>query len=172
MTDLSVDFVSPLFNALMTQTLLNAGGGGGAPRLTLLLDLNANGMVDAFPIDRSIDIHLGTSPGYVDAPITLNTHSGMNLIGNNDAGRYDTSQFVGGSPFTTYSSANSLIGGLQVLHMSVVLDSFGGADKTLQVMGINAQAVPEASQIIALSLVLASGAAVVYSRRRLFPKAA
>jgi hypothetical protein len=170
MTDLSVDFVSPLFNALMTQTLLNAGGGGGAPRLTLLLDLNANGMVDGS--DGQMHIHLGTSPGYVDAPITLNTHSGMNVIGNNDAGRYDTSAFVGGSPFTTYSSANALIGGLQVLRMSVVLDSFGGADKTLQVMGINAQAVPEASQIIALSLVLASGAAVVYSRRKLFPKAA
>jgi hypothetical protein len=141
-TDLSVSFTSPAMNALGGQNQPNAGGGGGAPRLSVALDTNGD-----LTIDGGMLIHLGTSPGFVDSPASLTALSGMNLIGNNDAGRYDLSG-LGGSGFTTYSAALASFGSANVIRYTVVLDSFSGADKTLDVTSIDAQAIPEASQII------------------------
>jgi hypothetical protein len=152
LTDLNVVFASPLLNAQvnsdgpLVQALANAGGGGGAPRLTLALDSNNDDVADQF-----IDIHLGTSPGYVDSPAALTLHSGMNLIGNNDAGRYDLTG-AGGSQFTNYSAALALVGASEVLRGTVFLDSFGGADKTLEITSINGSFVPEPSTLGALGL--------------------
>jgi len=105
----------------------NSGGsGGGAPRLTVKLFDGTT--------TRSLLIYLGNSPAFTDSDAVLNTWSGVNLIGNNDPGRYDTSNFPGGSPSSTYAAALALVGGQQVKGFSYVLDTFGAfpsRDETL-----------------------------------------
>jgi hypothetical protein len=136
-TSLSVDFNSPAENP---DHSANAGGGGGAPRIQVSLDSDGDTNSDGF-----IVVHLGTSPNFIDTPTTLNTHANENLI-NNDAGRYDLSN-VGGSNFSDYNTALGLIGDWDVLRFTLILDSFGGNDKTLEVSSINGEfngtAVPE-----------------------------
>jgi hypothetical protein len=139
-TNLNVVFNSPLQNALETQSLLNAGGGGGAPRLSVALDSNGDNVAD-----KSFLIHLGTPPSYIDTPTSLNLWSGVNLI-NNDPGRYDLTG-SGGSSTTNYAAAVALAGTWNVLRMSVILDSFGGADKTLEVTSINGEFVAEQATV-------------------------
>jgi hypothetical protein len=166
LTDLSVTFFSPELNAQvnsdgpLAQAIANAGGGGGAPRLTLALDSDGDTFADQF-----FDIHLGSSPSFVDAPTALNTFSGLNLIGNNDAGRYDLSG-SGGSVFTDYTAALALAGPWTVLRATVFLDSFGGADKTLGLTGINGAAVPEPSSVVLAGLGLIGLAAWGWRRKR------
>jgi hypothetical protein len=146
LTDLHVDFRSN-----------SGGGGGGSPRLRVLLDFNNDGMIDAG--DHSVTIHLGTSPSFVDTDAQLNAHSGMNVIGNNDAGRYDNSEFPGGSPFTTYSVVNAMEGSLRVLRLAVVEDTFRPfPDRNFTLFDINGaflgptQAVPEPSSLALFGL--------------------
>jgi PEP-CTERM motif len=111
---------------------------GGSPRISVEL---SNGVEDSF-----IHIYLGTSPSYDDTAASLNTYSGFNMIGNNDAGRYDTSNFTGGSPFTTYSSTLSMLGSYEVKDISFVVDTFT-SDRSVELDSINAfvsvAAVPE-----------------------------
>jgi len=164
LSDLDVVFFSPELNAQVnsdgpiSQSILNAGGGQGAPRLTLALDSNSDSIADQF-----IDIHLGTSPNFIDSPTALNLHSGMNLIGNNDTGRYDLSG-AGGSVYTDYNAALALVGPSHLLRMTVFLDSYGGADKTLGIVGINGSStdVPEPGSI---GIVLAAGVCTLLARR-------
>lgn len=115
LTSLSANFVS------------NSGGsGGGAPRLSVRL---FDGVTQ-----RSLLIYLGNSPNFTDTDAVLNTWSGVNLIGNNDAGRYDTSAFPGGSPFSTYAAALALLGSQQVVRVTYILDTFSpfpNRDETL-----------------------------------------
>jgi hypothetical protein len=166
LTDLNVVFFSPELNAQVNsdgpiaQAVANAGGGGGAPRLTLALDSDGDMFADKF-----FDIHLGSSPGFVDSPAALNTFSGMNLIGNNDTGRYDLSS-AGGSVFTDYSAALALAGTWTVLRETVFLDSFGGADKTLGLTSINGSSVPEPSSVVLAGLGLIGLAAWGWRRKR------
>ena len=130
LTNLNVEFLS-----------ISGGGGGGAPRLRVLLDADNDGMISAG--DKSLTIHLGTAPGFVDTTAALNALNQMNLI-NNDTGRYDLTAF-GGSNFTDHAAALAVGGAFRVLRLAVVLDSFGGADKEFQVISINGEfnAVPE-----------------------------
>jgi len=164
-TNLNVVFNSPELNALLTQNQPNAGGGGGAPRLNVGVDTNGDNFFDG-----NIQIHLGTSPGFVDSPASLSALSGMNLI-NNDSGRYDLSQ-LGGSNFTNHAAAVALFGSATVLRMTLTLDSFGGADKTLDVESINGefvaqQAVPEPTSVILWSVLgLVAGRSCWRRRRR------
>src|SRR5262249_48896399 len=120
-TNITVDFNSP-------DIASNHGAGGGAPRISVALDTNGDNTADG-----NLLIYLGSSPNFNDSPAALNAFSGVNLIGLNDAGRYDTSAFAGGSPFTNYVSALALLGSANVERMSLVVDSFGGNDKTLNV---------------------------------------
>lgn len=153
-SSLSADFVS------------NSGGSsGGSPRLRVQLDTNHDSVGDG-----SISIYLGTSPSYADADALLNTFSNFNVIGNNDAGRYDTSAFLGGSPFTTHSAALAMLGNADVLRLGFVMDAFHPlASQNLTLNGIHATAeigdgavVPEPG-IVAL---MAIGFGALCARRR------
>jgi hypothetical protein len=168
-TNINVVFDSPELNALASQNPINDGAGGGAPRISVALDTNGDSAADG-----SLLIYLGSSPNFNDTPAGLNAFSGINLIGLNDAGRYDTSAF-GGSPFTTYSSALALLGTATVQRLTLVLDSFGGADKTLNVTNIGgefngtgqAEVTPEPASMVVWSLLgLAAGGAAWRRRRR------
>jgi hypothetical protein len=142
LTSFSADFVS------------NAGGaGGGSPRLRIQLDTNHDTVADG-----SISVYLGDSPNYINTDAELNAYSGFNVIGNNDAGRYDTSAFGGGSPFTTYASALALLGSADVLRFGLVLDTFDPYPaRNLTFNGFDAEfaeaaAVPEPGSIALLGL--------------------
>jgi len=132
-----VDFVpgqtftfSQLTSLFANFTSNSGGSGGGTPRLSVGLNLGG--------VETSLEIYLGKSPSFTDTDAVLNTFSGLNLIGNNDPGRYDTSHFPGGNPFTTYNSALALIGSLQVEEIFYVTDTFGAVpsrDETLFSIG-------------------------------------
>lgn len=64
-----------------------------------------------------------TSTGGVD-------QSGTNLIGLSDL-RYDTSQYVGGTFYDTYTHAQTLVGTTPIVRASLVLDSGWGGDQRL-----------------------------------------
>ena len=99
--------------------------GGGSPRFQIRIDENNNGIID--PSDGNIHVAFGPSPTFTNcAPGWQNTG---NLIGNNDAGRYDSGQ-VGGSAFGTYQDALNAAGTLNVLEIRVVADGFWNADAT------------------------------------------
>jgi hypothetical protein len=116
---LSADFVS------------TTAAGGGSPRISVGLE---TGSGEAF-----LHIFLGTSPDYTDNTAGLNAYSGVNVIGNNDAGRYDDSQFAGGSPFTTYDNTNALVGNLHVDEIDFVVDTFGTfGNRNITLDGLNA----------------------------------
>jgi hypothetical protein len=107
--------------SLFANFTSNSGGsGGGTPRIAV--GVNVGGT------EKFVLIYLGNSPNFTDTDAVLNTYSGVNLIGNNDPGRYDTSG-LGGSPATTYSgsatSALTLAGNDQVLDIVYITDTFG-----------------------------------------------
>jgi hypothetical protein len=114
--------------------------GGGSPRLVL-----------NFSNGGEMNILLGTAPNYNDGVLSLNTYSGVNLIGNNDPGRYDTSNdgLGNGNPWTTYTDALGQAGNLEVTSITFAVDggwSTGYQNVTLD--SINAT-VPEPSTYIA-----------------------
>lgn len=131
-----VPFTFADLTSLFANFHSNSGGsGGGTPRLSVHV-------FDSSNVERRILIYLGNSPSFTDSDAALNAYSGVNLIGNNDAGRYDTSAFPGGSPFTTYSgspsSALSLAGDNRVGDIFYVTDTFGSfpsRDETLFSIG-------------------------------------
>lgn len=152
LTSLSADFVS------------NSGGsGGGSPRLRVQFDTNHDSVADG-----SISIYLGTSPSFADSDTVLNTFSGFNVIGNNDTGRYDTSAFLGGSPFTNYAAALAMLGAADVLRLGFVIDTFDPlAARNLTLNAINASAdiggaVPEPGSLALVAL----GLGAFFARRR------
>jgi hypothetical protein len=89
-----------------------AGGcGGGSPRFSVKL---AGG--------KNVFVYFGPSPNFTGC--TLNTwQSTGNLIGNNDTGRYDTSQVQAGTQSNTYAGALALVGTQQVTEIDLVADS-------------------------------------------------
>ncbi|HEX3057075.1 MAG TPA: hypothetical protein VHP82_13155 [Gaiellaceae bacterium] len=97
---------------LSTEFNLTAGGcGGGSPRFTLHLSSGKN-----------VFVYLGPSPNFTGCALNTWQSSG-NLIGNNDTGRYDTSQVQAGTQSNTYAGALSLIGSQQVTSIDLVVDS-------------------------------------------------
>ena len=67
-------------------------------------------------------VYLGPSPSFTGCALNTWQSSG-NLIGNNDTGRYDTSQVAGGTQVSTYSAALALIGSQQVTKIDLVVDA-------------------------------------------------
>jgi hypothetical protein len=101
------------------------GIGQGAPRLVIVTDADHNGLADS-----SLTVYLGPAASFVDP--TLGPANSGNLIGMNDLGRYDVSD-AGGLFYSDYASALANAGSYGVLRFSLVLDSYGGADKTFEV---------------------------------------
>ena len=96
--------------------------GGGSPRIVLGVDATGDGIADGY-----IDVHPGPSPSFTNcAP---GWQSSPNLIGNEDPGRYDFSEF-GGSPFATYSQAPDDVLSGTVVEASIVVDSSWSNDAT------------------------------------------
>lgn len=89
-----------------------AGGcGGGSPRFSIKL---ASG--------KNVFVYFGPSPNFTGCALDTWQSTG-NLIGNNDTGRYDTSQVQAGTQSNTYAGALSLIGSQTVTEIDLVADS-------------------------------------------------
>lgn len=89
-----------------------AGGcGGGAPRFSIKL---ASG--------KNVFVYFGPSPNFTGCALGTWQSTG-NLIGNNDTGRYDTSQVESGTQSNTYSGALALVGSQSVVEIDLVADS-------------------------------------------------
>lgn len=96
--------------------------GGGSPRFTYKVDTNDDGVSDG-----NVHVAIGPSPTFTGC--TPGWHNTGNMIGNEDAGRYDYSQF-GGSPFTTYSGAPASVMNGEVLSVQMVVDGSWSAAAT------------------------------------------
>jgi hypothetical protein len=89
------------------------GCGGGSPRFSLRL---ASG--------KNVFVYFGPSPNFTGCSLNSWQSTG-NLIGNNDTGRYDTSQVLAGTQSNTYAGALALIGSQTVTEIDLVADSGG-----------------------------------------------
>lgn len=96
--------------------------GGGSPRVSIRVDTDNDGISNG-----NVHVAIGPSPAFTGCAAGWQTTG--NLIGNEDAGRYDYSQF-GGSPFTTYSAAPASVTAGQVIGVVVVVDGSWSAAAT------------------------------------------
>lgn len=108
---------SELVSLHATFRSIAGGASTGSPRLTLALS-------DDDGLERNLTIYLGHSPDFFDSDAALNEFSGFNVIGNYDPGRYDTSDFDGGCPYTDYWDSLPLVGRLEI---KKIVFSIGGA---------------------------------------------
>jgi len=100
--------------------------GGGSPRFQINF-----GTQNAF-------VYLGPSPTFTGCTPNTLVDSG-NLIGNNDACRWDTSQLQSGTQCNTYAGALALLGSRTVTGIQLVVDSawfFADKEQTVLVCDI------------------------------------
>jgi hypothetical protein len=162
----TVDF-GDLTNLDLTYDVVKGGVGGGAPRIVVVTDANHDGVADG-----DFAILLGPPASFVDP--SLGVHNSGNLLAMDDTGRYDLSD-IGGSFYTNYAAALAKAGGYGVLRFSVVLDSFGGNDKTIMIGagGLSASGgVPEPATWAMMIAGLGLAGATLRGRRRLAVRAA
>jgi hypothetical protein len=110
LTALSTQF-DPVAGSPAAGATTPVGCGGGSPRFQITL---ASG--------KNVFVYLGPSPDFNSCALNTWQSSG-NLIGNNDVGRYDTSQVQAGTQSNTYSGALALVGTQQVTKISLVVDA-------------------------------------------------
>lgn len=88
---------------------------------------------------KNVFVYLGPSPNFTGCAANTWTPTG-NLIGNNDACRYDTSQLPGGKVCSTYAEALALLGSQVVTGIQLVVDSgWAFEDKEQTVLVRNVQ---------------------------------
>lgn len=110
----------PAFGELthLSATFQSTAGGDGTPRLDVYLEGHGK-----------IGIRLGSSPAFNDTDATMNTYGSFNVIGNDDAGRYDTSgltDVVGTtSSSATWTEALALAGEFTISRIEFVADDDG-----------------------------------------------
>jgi hypothetical protein len=141
----SATFTVPSGTTFAQLTTLSAefnttddGCAAGSPRITVHL---ASG--------NNVFVYLGQA-GNVNSCALNSWISTGNLIGNNDMGRYDTSQVQPGTQVTTYSAALALVGSKVVTSVSFDVDAgYAFADKEqtsqLRAFAVNNQTFPEAT---------------------------
>ena len=88
--------------------------GGGSPRFQINVE-TATGDIE------NIFVYLGPSPTFTGC--AAGWQSSGNLIGNNDACRWDTSQLAPGTQCTTYAAAVAAFGELEITGIQLVVDS-------------------------------------------------
>jgi hypothetical protein len=145
------------------------GIGGGSPRIAVVLDAVADGVIG--PAAGSFLIHWGPPGTFVDP--TLGLGNTGNLLALTDNGRYDLTN-IGGSFYTDRAAALIAAAGFgDVIRFSIILDSFGGNDRRFVIDGVTADssaaapAVPEPASLALWGIVGLAGSAVGFSRRRL-----
>lgn len=145
-----IDF-GDLTNINVDYNAVLGGIGGGAPRIVVVTDANHDTVADG-----QFTIHFGPAGSYVDA--SLGVANSGNLVALNDVGRYDLG-LIGGSSYTNYDAAIAIAENYGVLRLSLVIDSFGGNDRTFIIDAINAEgpaAVPEPATLALFGLGLAA----------------
>jgi hypothetical protein len=108
-----LDVLSTLFNPTDDDCR------GGSPRFQISVDTDGDG-----DHDGNIFVYLGPAPAFTGCPPGWN-NSG-NLIGNEDPGRYDTSQLVPGTQVNTYSGTAAIMDTFpdhEILGISLVVDA-------------------------------------------------
>jgi Ca2+-binding RTX toxin-like protein len=106
LTTLSTDF-----------NVTDDGCGAGSPRFQIRIDKNGDNVGDG-----NMFVYLGPSPSFNNCPQNTWIPSG-NLIGNNDACRWDTSQLAAGTQCSTYNAALAAFGTGKITSISVAIDS-------------------------------------------------
>ena len=96
----------------------SGGAAMGSPRVSITL-------IDDTETERPVVIYLGNPPNFLDSDTALNQYSGLNLMSDNNADRFDTSAFPNGSPFATYADALKLVARVRVKNISFFLDTVG-----------------------------------------------
>lgn len=102
--------------------------GAGSPRFQLNMDTDGDG-----DFDGNVFVYIGPSPSFTGCDATTGWQTTGNLIGNEDACRYDTSQIVAGTQCNTYSGAATIFSGLsdhEILGVQLVIDSGWNAAAT------------------------------------------
>ena len=138
-TDTGVTTFASLTQLATKYNVTDDGCGGGSPRF----QLNVGG--------KNVFIYLGPSPTFTGCTPNTLVDSG-NLIGNNDACRYDTSQISPGTQCNTYAGTLALIGSQTVTGIQLVVDGgwfFPDKEQTVNVCDIrinNATLFPCAGQ--------------------------
>lgn len=114
-----VDFdVSAMTFAQLTQlstdfNVTDDQCGAGSPRFQINVT-TASGT-------KNIFVYLGPSPTFTGC--AAGWQSSGNLIGNNEACRFDTSQIVAGTQCNTYAGALAIASGLTITGIQIVVDS-------------------------------------------------
>jgi hypothetical protein len=133
------------FDSLIYGYDVNLGGiGGGAPRVAVVLDQD----YDSDGFDDSFLIHWGPAGSFSDTTVADGLTT-PNLLSLTDLGRYDLAG-VGGSAYTDRAAALLAIGNVNVLRFSLIIDSFGGNDRdidinSLEVQGLSMVPLPPAA---------------------------
>jgi hypothetical protein len=105
---------------------------GGSPRFSVDVDTTGDNVADG-----DVVVHFGPSPNF--SGCAAGWQATGNLIGNNDAGRYDFSH-LGGSGFTTYSNAPAAVQTGTVTGISLLVDSswgFQDSEQTILIDNVN-----------------------------------
>jgi len=132
--DSAIDFGD--LSSVIVDYTANAGFSGigqGTPRLAIVTDANHDNTADG-----QIIVHFGPAGSFVDG--SVGAASTGNLLTLSDLGRYDLSG-IGGSAYTDRDAALAAASGLGVLRLSLIVDSFGGLDRSFTINGISAAGV-------------------------------
>jgi len=141
-----------------SYNVVQGGIGAGSPRVTFVTSTN-----------ESFVLHLGPAGSFANP--TLGAANTGNLLALFDLGRYDLTG-IGGSHYTDRAAALELAGNMSIVRASLVVDSFGGNDRNIEITGFDlegnstAAAVPEPATLSLLGLGLFGLAARLRSKRR------
>jgi hypothetical protein len=125
-TNTGVTTFSTLTQLATKFNVTDDGCGGGSPRFQINFG------------SQNVFVYLGPSPTFTGCTPNTLVDSG-NLIGNNDACRWDTSQVHAGTQCNTYAGALTLLGSRTVTGIQLVVDSgwfFADREQTVLVCDI------------------------------------